>query len=410
MSIILNQHGIAGLPSGGGSILPDGYIQLDYINFSGAPNSNLYQVLMVNTSSKIEMAGKVNWFNTSGLSQDLYTLANTVFVRTRSDDNSIYVKNNNSSPYSNVISGKGILLDDFVMTVNQTVFKINSDISETLTYSSTGGYLTIGANSTDGSNFNLYYFKITNTSNVVTWHAIPAYEISTGKKGVYDIINGNFHEGNNINYGGRTVKIGNRDYKTVIIGNQEWLAENLDYKWSGLGVGGNGISGVNPHAWYYNNIETDYGIDGTYKCGLLYNWWAVKYLEANKSTLLPDGWHVPTKDEYETLITTVGGSSAAGAKLKALDNSVTSSWPTGWNGTDNYGFNALPAGEFNENSYNWIHIGSEAYLMTCTEGTFGYQAGYYTCYLQNSSQSTVMLGKQLSYQGAFSVRLVKDAS
>lgn len=145
-----------------------------------------------------------------------------------------------------------------------------------------------------------------------------------------------------------SVKIGGRRYPVVKIGNQLWMAENLDYKFeyngSTLPIGPSGTPST-PAAWYYSNNEDAYGIDGTYKCGLLYNWYATKYLDDNKATLLPNGWHVPSRTEFDTLATAVGGTSAAGTKLKALDNSIATGFPSGWNGTDEYGFKALPAGD-----------------------------------------------------------------
>lgn len=162
--------------------------------------------------------------------------------------------------------------------------------------------------------------------------------------------------------------IGGRKYKTVVIGNQEWLAENLDYRFdvngSPLPMGGNSGTYSTPRAWYYNNDEAAYGIDGTYKCGMLYNWWAGKYLDDNRALLLPDGWRVPTADDIGTLFSTVGGMSIAPAKLKALDNSVTSDWPSGWNGTDDYGFNALPAGRSNN---GFQELGDCFYFQNTTD-------------------------------------------
>ena len=161
------------------------------------------------------------------------------------------------------------------------------------------------------------------------------------------------------------ITIGGRQYKTVTIGNQEWLAENLDYKFQvngsqiPIGVSGNPTT---PAAWYYDNNDATYGIDGTYKCGLLYNWYAAKYLDDNKSALLPSGWHVPSKSDWDTLATEIGGASTAGTKLKALDDSVISGFPSGWNGTDEYGFNAIPSGyEYNGTSYNFgVNINIQA--------------------------------------------------
>jgi uncharacterized protein (TIGR02145 family) len=87
--------------------------------------------------------------------------------------------------------------------------------------------------------------------------------------------------------GGDFVEIGGRRYPVVKIGNQLWMAENLDYAWSGLTIGGS--IGSDPRANYYDNDETTYGWSG-YKCGLLYNWAAV----AELADLLPDGWHIPS--------------------------------------------------------------------------------------------------------------------
>lgn len=162
------------------------------------------------------------------------------------------------------------------------------------------------------------------------------------------------------------VTIGCRQYKTVTIGNQEWLAENLDYKFqvngSTLPIGSSG-NPTTPAAWYYNNDESSYGIDGTYKCGLLYNWYAAKYLDDNKTTLLPSGWHVPNKIEWETLISYIGGTDN-GISLEAIKFSVTPTFPN-WSGTDNYGFNALPSGyRYNGNYYNF---NTNANIFTSTE-------------------------------------------
>ena len=81
--------------------------------------------------------------------------------------------------------------------------------------------------------------------------------------------------------------IGGRVYNTVIIGGKEWMAENLDFKFSGLAIG-QGSSSSEPRANYYSNNESTYGVNGN-KYGLLYNWIAVKYLEDHKSELIP-GW------------------------------------------------------------------------------------------------------------------------
>ena len=126
-----------------------------------------------------------------------------------------------------------------------------------------------------------------------------------------------------------------RIYKKVIIGKgenaQTWMAENLNYEtensWCG---GGSGYVGKSEEY-----TEGDCSIYGR-----LYTWAAAK-------TACPDGWHLPSETEFEKLITNVDAdlngsyntTNKAGTALKS-----TSGWDQDGNGTDAYGFTALPAG------------------------------------------------------------------
>ena len=181
--------------------------------------------------------------------------------------------------------------------------------------------------------------------------------------------------------------IGGRTYRSVIIGGVEWLAENLDFKFSGLAFGQSGTSSNEPRGNYYQNNSSSYG-----KYGILYNWIAVKYLEDNKSTLIP-GWHVPTTSEWDALATAVGGASVAGTKLKS-----TTDWSSGA-GTDDYGFSALPAGYY---TGRFNYLGSNASFWTATEN--GSSLAYYRNF--NTGASMNSLDNSKNYQ--YSLRLVKD--
>ena len=131
-----------------------------------------------------------------------------------------------------------------------------------------------------------------------------------------------------------SVVIDGTRYKTVKIGTQLWMAENLNSRF-------NLSSGTNmnvPSCTYYDG-ESTYG-----KYGLLYNGRALYYLNSNKSTYFP-GWHIPSVSEINQLITSTGSIAAA---LKSA---------TEWNGTDAYGFNALPSGYFSPSS-TFIDMGS----------------------------------------------------
>ena len=105
-----------------------------------------------------------------------------------------------------------------------------------------------------------------------------------------------------------------KTYKTVKIGNQVWMAENLDYET------GNAVCGEKEYITLY---------------GCLYSWNEAK-------TACPGGWHLPSQSEWNTLIEFVGDSSTAGKILKA-----TNTWSDKGHykdGTDDYGFTALPGG------------------------------------------------------------------
>lgn len=145
-----------------------------------------------------------------------------------------------------------------------------------------------------------------------------------------------------------TVTIGGRVYKTVTIGAATWLAENLDYKFDGCGISTSenpiAVDTTEPAAWYYDEDEEQYSLNGTKKCGLLYNWYAIDYLEQHKDTLIP-GWHVASGDEWNALVDAVGGANVAALKLKARDGYIGDLWPAGFGGEDEFGFCALPGGQ-----------------------------------------------------------------
>lgn len=142
------------------------------------------------------------------------------------------------------------------------------------------------------------------------------------------------------------VVIGGRTYPTVKIGNQMWMAENLDYKWEGLAFPKTMGEVYSQGAVYYNNDEATYGVNGN-KYGLLYNWYAAKYLNDNRATLLPDGWHVATSSDFNTLFNSVESVD----ELRSV-----SGWYQG-NGTNESGFNAYPSGRA---AYSFQNIGIEA--------------------------------------------------
>lgn len=150
-----------------------------------------------------------------------------------------------------------------------------------------------------------------------------------------------------------------KTYRWVSIGNQRWMAENINFD----PQEGDGSR-------CYGNSE-----ENCAKTGRLYNWATAMGLNAsyNSSTwvddgntvqgVCPSGWHLPKIDEWNELITSAGGLSAAGNNLKAVSGWEKSSYG---NGIDAYGFSAIPAGYFNASGVFSGSEGSEFWWIATT--------------------------------------------
>ena len=206
--------------------------------------------------------------------------------------------------------------------------------------------------------------------------------------------------------GSNTVTIGDRVYNTVTIGTQTWLAENLDFKWNGLLINGESTWSGETVAWYYNNDEATYGYTGN-KYGLLYTWYALNYLNTNRDTLLPPGWRVPTKTDYDKLFETLDFDITTQSNQSMPFRSVDG-WTDGA-GTNAYGLNIYPAGW--KNMSNFAAVGNGAYLGTIESYTS--QSAYRAWMLRIGGPYTGQANSihYDNYQKAVmgvSVRLVKD--
>lgn len=139
-------------------------------------------------------------------------------------------------------------------------------------------------------------------------------------------------------------------YPTVAIGTQIWMARNLmttkytdgglieypgtdNYAWQTNTTGA--------YAWYDNNIL----LKETY--GALYNWYAV-----DTSILCPDGWHIPSDEEWTLLTTYLGGMDVAGGKMK--ETGLAHWVDPNLDATNETGFTGLPGGNRNgDGSYGF---------------------------------------------------------
>jgi len=126
-----------------------------------------------------------------------------------------------------------------------------------------------------------------------------------------------------------------KKYKTAIIGNQTWMAENLNYNASGSKC--------------YDNKPANCS-----KYGRLYDW-------KTAMKACPKGWHLPNDDEWQILVDFAGGDKIAGKVLKAANG-----WNNNGNGTDAFNFSALPGG-VGVSDGNFGDVGYYGYWWSASE-------------------------------------------
>ena len=173
-------------------------------------------------------------------------------------------------------------------------------------------------------------------------------------------------------YGSNITDVEGNSYKTVFIGTQQWMGENLKTskysdgttipnitditQWSNL------MTGV----WaYYNNDAANNA-----KYGKLYNWYVVSETSNNgNKNVCPTGWHVPSDAEWTVLTDYLGGASVAGGKMKEVGT-------TNWNSpniiyTNTSLFTGLPGG-YRYSNGNYYYVGNYGYWWSSTEASTNY--------------------------------------
>ena len=197
----------------------------------------------------------------------------------------------------------------------------------------------------------------------------------------------------------------NHVYKFVTIGEQTWMAQNLNYETA--------------KGSYCYNDSTEY----CQKYGRLYTWVAAidkseEKCGSGKNCNLgngkvrgacPEGWHLPDTTEWKTLFTAVGGRATAGTMLKSTEGWNDNRDGSSGNGTDDFGFSTLPAGRkidsFSPNQ-GYANQGAEAYIWTSTEDN---SENAYSILWFNYADFAALY-KYYSKKHSFSVRCVKDSS
>jgi len=197
--------------------------------------------------------------------------------------------------------------------------------------------------------------------------------------------NGNNNSGNNNNTSGNNTVANNTcgkdgtagSCKSVNIGDQTWMAENLNRE--------------TEDSWCYNN--------NPYSCakyGRLYTWKAAK-------VACPNGWHLPTRNEWDMLIVATsdaGELNNAAGKLKSKNG-----WNDNTNGTDDFGFSALPGGSRIYFDDTFHGVGVRGIWWTGTEFDDDEAAWYQAMEYSNYHVSLDYTDKS----HALSVRCLEDA-
>lgn len=171
-------------------------------------------------------------------------------------------------------------------------------------------------------------------------------------------------------------------YKTVKIGNQIWLAENLKYK--GPTKRFNNWTVEEKDFYFAPNGDKS----NIKEYGCLYTW-------NNALKACPDGWHLPTETEIKSLLTYVGSYVCS---TKSRNLRVT----TWRNGADKYGFGALPSGYSAGGNYDYF--GNTTYFWSDTESKLHNNCAY--CLYVSNDDATIF--GHLPKHIAFSVRCIKD--
>lgn len=214
-----------------------------------------------------------------------------------------------------------------------------------------------------------------------------------------------FYGNESISYGKLVDERDGRIYRTVRIGEQTWMAENLNYA---------------DEKDYPSMVERNWCMsdkDSCEKYGRLYTWSAAidsmywneqgeicgyeEYPDdyhcslSNKiQGICPDGWHLPSVDEWMAL------SSSMNSNYKAIQAKGFTMWK---NGTDEFGFSALPAGGYSKD-HGFVYIGEVAFFVTSSEE---YRSTHCMAWFVNKSES---VADNRGWDKTFgrSVRCIKD--
>jgi len=199
---------------------------------------------------------------------------------------------------------------------------------------------------------------------------------------------------------GIVTDIDGNEYKTITIGTQTWMAENLrstKYN-SGDLIGTTTPSTLDirsesspKYQWAYDGDESNVA-----NYGRLYTW----YVATDSRNVCPTAWHLPTDAEWSTLTTFLGGEWQAGGSMKETSTAHWKSPNTG--ATNETGFTALPGG-FRDGDGDFVDIGGYGHWWSSTIGDNNHPWERCLLYVQPEVNRA-----RFNKEGGFSVRCVRD--
>lgn len=185
-------------------------------------------------------------------------------------------------------------------------------------------------------------------------------------------------------------------YKTVTIGSQLWMAENLKYL---PNINKIDVLSENVPCYYVYDYKGAKVLDA--KTEENYNNYGVLYNGIAAKTACPVGWHLPSDADWIELSNSLGGNNDAGGNIK---DSGTTHWKKpNFGATNKSGFTALPGG---------YHLGTGKFMNIKLNGAFWSStkdnAGYYWYWVLSNNKSSFERTGISSMKAGFSVRCVKN--
>lgn len=199
---------------------------------------------------------------------------------------------------------------------------------------------------------------------------------------------------------GLAADIDGNAYRTIEIGDQTWMAENLrttKYR------NGEDITNVTSNSQWvaltteaYSSYDNNTDLDQLATHGLLYNWYAV----SDSRNIAPEGWHVATQADWDVLVAEVGGVVVSGAKLKEAGNTH---WNSGSSASNSSGFTALPSGRRQYTDGTFINSGFNGFWWSNTAN-----GADFSFYYQLNYDSNPIVAANFLRAAGYAVRCVKD--